>query len=166
MATIKQRKAIRKISIGKQRRARGAKKPTGRAPIVPVAVVKTDSFLKGQISAKARAGLFERQTRRRSVVDRERPQARRSFKGIPQGTIFEEKSVNSSWVTKIALVMWRGQPALGVSFKSGVSVVYRTTSEADYQRMATAASKGKFIWATLYHGIPGAGAPYTIVGDV
>ncbi len=68
--------------------------------------------------------------------------------------------VNSSWVQSIELVMLGDQPALGVTFKNGVSVVYLTTNLQDFELMAAAASKGKFIWRRLYHGIPGAGAPY------
>jgi len=43
-------------------------------------------------------------------------------------------------------------------------VLYTSTALADYKRMAAAASKGKFIWRALYHGIPGAGASYIVIG--
>ncbi len=50
---------------------------------------------------------------------------------------------------------------LAITFrKSGFVALYPTTSIKDFEIMAASASKGKYIWTALYHGIPGAGAPY------
>jgi hypothetical protein len=38
------------------------------------------------------------------------------------------------------------------------------TALPDYERMSASASKGQFIWKALYHGIPGAGSPYILIG--
>jgi hypothetical protein len=125
-------------------------------------------LLKGQISAKARAALFAKQARFRSIIRRRKaPEARfatpKEFVGIADGTVIERRAVNSSWVREILLVMWSGAPRLGVKFKDGASIVYTTTNLTDWKHMAGAASKGKFIWAALYKGVPHAGAPYDVM---
>lgn len=76
-----------------------------------------------------------------------------------------EKSVSSSWVSMIHLVMFNGTPALAVTFrKSGFVALYPTTNIRDYEAMSRAASKGKYIWTALYHGRKGMGAPYISIG--
>jgi len=59
--------------------------------------------------------------------------------------------------------MWDGQPALGCKFKDGVTIVYKRTTLKDFEMMAASGSKGKFIWARYYKGIPGAGSPYVVI---
>lgn len=75
-----------------------------------------------------------------------------------------EKAVTSSWVKMIHLVMFNRQPALAVSFHDGFTALYTTSNIRDYEAMARAASKGKYVWAALYHGRPGHGAPYISIG--
>ena len=86
-----------------------------------------------------------------------------TLKQYGQGEVIKERAVSSSWVAMIHLVRWQNHPALAVTFRNGVSVVYRHSGLRDYETMSGAPSKGKYIWRALYHGIPGAGAPYTIV---
>jgi len=157
---IKRARGVTK-RVTERRPARRPTQPKPKAEVVP--------GIKGQVSAKARAGIFARQQREkriRSIVGRagrgriDTPGRLKSFKGIRAGTIIERRPVNSTWLTEILLVMFNGQPALGCTFKDGVSIVYTTTSMKDFELMAAAGSKGKFIWRRLYHGVPGAGAPY------
>ncbi len=75
--------------------------------------------------------------------------------------VIREVKVTSSWVDTIHLVMLRDGPALAITFrKSGFTALYPTTNIRDYEAMSRAASKGKFIWAALYHGRPGQGVAY------
>lgn len=132
--------------------------------------------LKGQVSERARATIFARQQREqriRSIIGRKgrgkltpEQQAelrRKTFTQFQDRDVIDRRSVNSSWVAEILLVMWQGQPALGVKFHNGVIVVYTQTTLKDFQLMAAAGSKGKFIWARYYKGIPGAGSPYIVL---
>ena len=127
--------------------------------------------LKGQVTLAARATIFARQQRERrvrSIVGRvgtgrltpEQQRDLRAFAGRKRDAILQRIPVNSSWVAEVLLVATGDGPALGVKFLNDVTVVYTNTSLNDFEMMARAASKGKFIWARLYHGIPGAGAPY------
>jgi len=75
-----------------------------------------------------------------------------------------ERKVSSSWVDMIHLVMWNKSPALAITFRDGFSCVYPTTNIRDYEAMSRSASKGKYVWAALYHGRPGHGAPYIEIG--
>ncbi len=125
-------------------------------------------LLKGQVSAKARATMFAKQARFRSIIRRRKaPEARfatpKEFAGYADRAIIQTVAVNSSWVSQVLLVMFGGAPKLGVKFRDGTTIVYTTTNLTDFKHMAGAASKGKFIWAALYKGIPGAGAPYTVI---
>ena len=132
--------------------------------------------LKGQISERARATIFAKQQREqrvRSIIGRkgrgkltaeqQQELRRKTFAGVPNGTILDRRAVNSSWVAEILLVMWDGQPALGVKFHDGTTIVYKRTTLKDFEMMAAAGSKGKFIWARYYKGIPGAGSPYAVI---
>jgi hypothetical protein len=78
--------------------------------------------------------------------------------------VIREMRVTSHWVSQIHLVVFRNQPALAITFRSGFTALYPTTNIRDYERMSASASKGGYIWATLYHGRPGAGAPYISIG--
>lgn len=79
--------------------------------------------------------------------------------------VIREQRVTSSWVQSIHLVVFRGQPALAITFRrSGFVALYPSTNIRDYEVMAAAASKGGYIWTVLYHGVPGAGAPYISIG--
>lgn len=78
--------------------------------------------------------------------------------------VIREQRVTSSWVSTIHLVVFRNQPALAITFKSGFTALYPTTNIRDYEVMAAAASKGGYVWAALYHGVPGAGTPYISIG--
>jgi hypothetical protein len=125
---------------------------------------------KGQVSLKARATLFAKGPRFKSIIGREvapvaKPKAVKAF-GLPTREhleVLQSVTVNSSWVAAVLLVMYGQAPALGVRFKNGVTVVYTTTNITDFKHMAASASKGKFIWRALYHGVVGAGAPYQII---
>lgn len=77
--------------------------------------------------------------------------------------VIREVRVTSSWVSMIHLVQMRNGPGLAITFRDGFTALYPTTNIRDYETMAAAASKGKYIWTVLYHGIPGAGAPYQSV---
>ena len=74
--------------------------------------------------------------------------------------VIREMNVTSSWVASIHLVIVAGEPALAITFRSGFVAMYPTTNIRDYETMSAAASKGGYIWRTLYFGIPGAGVPY------
>jgi len=80
--------------------------------------------------------------------------------GAVQLEVLDERAVTSSWVERIFLVMFNNQPALAIKFHSGFTALYPTTNIRDFEVASRAASKGKYIWAALYHGVPGAGAPY------
>jgi len=71
-----------------------------------------------------------------------------------------EKHVNSSWVSMIHLVGFQDKPALAITFHNGFTALYPTTNLMDYETMSAAASKGGYIWASLYHGKPGQGVAY------
>jgi hypothetical protein len=127
---------------------------------------------KGQVSLKARATVFAQQQRKfriRSIVGRagrgrlDVPGELKQYKKFRPGQIIERRAVNSSWLTEILLVMIGDQPALGCTFKDGTSIVYTKTNLRDWELMAAAGSKGKFIWRRLYHGVPGAGSPYKVI---
>ena len=153
--TLKQAKTRKKNRVVRVRpQPKRIDRPTERP-------VKKVVFKKGQIAAKARAGLFAKGPRFRSILTRKGP-ARVADHGYRGGhlAVLERLPVNSDWVQAVLLVMYNGQPALGVQFLSGFRCVYTTTGLLDFRRMAKAASKGKFIWRALYHGVPGAGAPY------
>ncbi len=77
--------------------------------------------------------------------------------------VIREKRVSSSWVSMIHLIQMRNGPGLAITFRDGFTALYPTTNIRDYEIMAAAASKGKYIWIALYHGIPGSGAPYQSV---
>ena len=78
--------------------------------------------------------------------------------------VIKEMSVTSSWVDMIHLVKFRGEPALAITFRDGFTALYPTTNIRDYEAMSKSASEGKFVWAALYHGRPGRGAPYISIG--
>ena len=180
-----QRKAgtIRRVKVSQARSKQSAKRlRVGKTPPMkqkspgPTPKQAKRRVLKGQVSLAARATVFARQQREqrvRSIVGRkgrgkltpaqQQELQRKTFAGAVNMEVLAEQSVNSSWVSMIHLIMYAGQPALGVTFRSGVTVIYTRSSLKDYEAMAAAGSKGKFIWARLYHGIPGAGSPYTIV---
>jgi len=86
------------------------------------------------------------------------------LKGWGEMEVIAERSVTSSWVRMIHLVKFHGQPALAITFHSGFVALYPTTNIRDYEAMAAAASKGRYIWTALYHGRPGQGAPYISIG--
>jgi len=161
-AQLKAAMAAEKAKLAK------APRPKAKGKLVPPR--ERVKVLKGQVSLKARAGLFaqqQREQRLRSIATRKGrgrlkiPGQLKQYGDIAPGTILEERPVNSTWVKSIFLYMLGEQPALGVRFKrDDVAIVYTNTNLADFRQMALAASKGKFIWARLYHGIPGAGAPY------
>lgn len=75
-----------------------------------------------------------------------------------------EKKVSSSWVSMVHLVMFNNQPALAITFHDGFTALYTSSNIRDYEAMSLSASKGKYIWAALYHGQPGRGAPYISIG--
>ncbi len=95
--------------------------------------------------------------KRGRVIDPERLKQTAEYRQL---TIIKRKAVTSSWVKEIQMVMFNGQPALAVVFNNGFKAVYPTTNVRDYEAMSRAASKGKYVWAALYHGKPGRGAPY------
>lgn len=88
----------------------------------------------------------------------------KQFAEFGQLEIIREQHVTSSWVSMIHLVQLAGKPALAISFHDGFTALYPTTNIRDYETMSAAASKGGYIWATLYHGRPGQGAPYQSIG--
>jgi len=175
MATAAVRRLQAKVAAHKKRRTRTAGRqrltPTAhvrkvKVIVAPEAVPKREKVkvLKGQISPKARAGKFRKGPRYKSIVGREEaPQARAKavsqYGRLSEGDVLEEEVVNSSWVKRIFLIVWGGRPALAVEFNR-ITVVYPTTNVTNFKHMAAAASKGKYVWAALYHGIPKAGAPY------
>ena len=178
-AATQKRRALAKVRIAKGRRslASGRRRPVPTPKVRQLKTVVSPGprppaelvpFKKGQVSLRARAGLFAKQKRVRSIIGRERlkgrPKELKQFAGAVQFEVLQERSVNSSWVRMIHLIMYNGKPALGVTFHSGVTVLYTTTAVNDYKRMADSASKGKFIWRALYHGRPGQGAPYIVIG--
>ena len=71
-----------------------------------------------------------------------------------------EKTVSSSWVSMIHLVMMRNGPGLAITFHNGFTALYPSTNILDYEIMSASASKGGYIWKALYHGRPGQGVPY------
>ncbi len=157
----------------------------GRRPAPPQQKIR---FRKGVADAAKRAQQFDRQQREnqriaRSIVKRDVATGRQAvsrvtfkrgvkvaagrlkqFAGFGELEVIREMNVTSSWVSQIHLVNFRRQPALAITFRSGFTALYPTTNIRDYEVMSAAASKGKFIWASLYHGIPGAGAPYISIG--
>jgi len=172
MAKKRRSPKIKKLALKQQRGP--TKKVTdarpGKQPAKTVGAPREKvKVLKGQVSLKARATKFaqqQREQRTRSIVGRKTrgrikiPGRLKQYRGVKAGTVIDSRPVNSSWVASIELVMLGDQPALGVTFLSGVSVVYTRTNLQDFELMAAAASKGKFIWRRLYHGIPGQGSPY------
>lgn len=60
--------------------------------------------------------------------------------------------VESSWVSHVMLIAdgTTGQTFLGVRFLDGYACVYLPSSQADYQAMMAAPSKGKHIWSHWY----------------
>lgn len=88
----------------------------------------------------------------------------KQFAEFGEMEVIREVNVTSSWVSQVHLVKFRNQPALAVTFRSGFVALYPTTNIRDYEAMSGSASKGKYIWAALYHGVPGAGAPYISIG--
>ena len=66
------------------------------------------------------------------------------------GEVIEQRGVTSTWVKRIFLVMYDGEPRLAVRFKDGYTCVYPNTNERDYRYMLKAASKGEHVWAALY----------------
>jgi len=84
----------------------------------------------------------------------------KQFAEFSEMEVIREMPVTSSWVSTIHLVKYQNQPALAITFHSGFTALYPTTNIRDYEAMSRSASKGKYIWASLYHGVPGAGAPY------
>ncbi len=87
----------------------------------------------------------------------------KQFAEFGQLEVIREQAVSSSWVRMIHLVQLGKQPALAISFHDGFTALYPTTNIRDYEAMSRAASKGGYIWATLYFGRPGQGAPYQSV---
>ena len=165
-------KVQRKAAKGRTKLVAAARPGRVKRAPGPTPPLERVKVLKGQRSLKARAGLFAKQQRKdrlRSIAARKGrgrmkiPGQLKQYADIPPGTILEERPVNSSWVASIFIYMLGRYPALGVRFLNGVAVVYTNTNLDDFRRMADAASKGKFIWARLYHGIPGAGAPYKVI---
>jgi len=84
----------------------------------------------------------------------------KQFAEYGQMAIIREERVSSSWVSKIYLIMLQNGPALAISFRDGFTALYPSTNIRDYEAMSAAASKGGYIWAALYHGYKGQGAPY------
>jgi hypothetical protein len=84
----------------------------------------------------------------------------KQFAEFGEMDVIREVSVTSSWVDSIHLVKFHGQPALAITFHNDFVALYPTTNVRDYEAMSRAASKGKYIWAALYHGRKGQGAPY------
>ncbi len=163
-AKAKQALGARKRRLAKGPRERGIATPAP-GPLPKRGFVK---LLKGQVSAKARATMFAKQARFRSIIRRRKaPEARfatpKEFAGYADRAIIQTVPVNSSWVSQVLLVMFGGAPKLGVKFNDGTTIVYTTSNLTDFKHMAGAASKGRFIWAALYKGVPGAGAPYTVI---
>ena len=74
--------------------------------------------------------------------------------------VIKELKVTSSWVSMIHLVKFRNEPALAITFRDGFVALYPTSNIRDYEAMSRSASKGKYVWAALYHGRKGQGAPY------
>jgi len=72
------------------------------------------------------------------------------FQGFSHLQVIRTFPVTSSWVRSIKLVMFHGQPALAVTFKSDVTCLYPKTTFRTFNAMHLAASKGKFVWAALY----------------
>ena len=87
------------------------------------------------------------------------------FLAFTAGQIIETiPTPQSSWVQSIHLVAMPGsdrhtaQPALAVTFKSGVTCLYPQTTFRTFAGMKAAASTGKFVWRALYYG-----KAYTII---
>jgi hypothetical protein len=61
-------------------------------------------------------------------------------------------AVESSWVSHVMLILDRttGERKLAVRFLDGYACYYPASSEADYNAMLAAPSKGKHIWAHWY----------------
>ncbi len=171
---------VRKSTLAKRAKAKRAKtrvgiviKPRpGQVETTPPGTAPKRGqvkILKGQISARARAGLFAKQARLKSIIGRKvAPKARfatpKEFAGFAEGVVIDRIAVNSDWVSHVLLVMHNDAPRLGFRFrKDGVEIVYTTSNLTDFKHAAGAASKGKFIWRALYHGVPGAGAPYNVI---
>ena len=88
----------------------------------------------------------------------------KQFAAMGEMEVIREKSVTSSWVRMIHLVKFRKQPALAVTFRNGFTALYTQSNVRDYEAMSRSASKGKYMWAAIYHGVPRAGSPYISIG--
>ncbi len=156
-ARVKRAKAKQALGARKRRLAKGPRE-RGLATPAPGPLPKRGfvKLLKGQVSAKARATMFAKQARFRSIIRRRKaPEARfatpKEFAGIAHGVVIDRIAVNSSWVSHVLLVMYNGAPRLGFRFaKDGVEIVYTTTNLTDFKHASGAASKGKYIWMALY----------------
>ena len=177
MAKLKQRKAVRQPGTGGHTRPQqkiklriGHGKPLDPEDIA----TRKRQFQRQQRENKAKVRSLVRrdvatgrQASRRSQFKRGVAVATtrlKQFAEIGEMEVIREKAVSSSWVSMIHLVKLRGQPALAVTFRSGFTALYPTTNIRDYEAMSAAASKGGYIWAALYHGRPGQGAPYQQIG--
>ena len=58
--------------------------------------------------------------------------------------------VSSSWVREIHLVRVGGAEEVMVTFRDGARAHYPGTTEADYDRLRRAGSKGKEVWRSFY----------------
>ncbi len=71
----------------------------------------------------------------------------------PENIQFQKiNAVESSWVSHVMLIAdgTTGQTFLGVRFLDGYACVYLPSSQADYNAMMAAPSKGKHVWAHWY----------------
>ncbi len=183
--TLKQAAAIRKTRPA--RRDKPARRPVQtqkekpgqpKAKTPPQQKITFKKGFGGALSAgaiKKRHQQFLRQQRElkvkvRSIVARKgrgvKVAAKRlkQFAGFGEMEVIRERKVSSSWVSMIHLVKYQNRPALAITFRSGFVALYTTSNVRDYEAMSRAASKGKYVWAALYHGRPGAGAPYVSIG--
>lgn len=164
-------KAPRRVPQQKIKFVKGAGKPIDAASIKK----RHQQFLRQQREGKVkvrslvgREGRVGRQPARRQREFRRGVRVAttrlKQFASFGEMEVIREVRVTSSWVSMIHLVKFQNRPALAITFRDGFTALYPTTNIRDYEAMSRTASKGKFIWAALYHGIPGSGAPYISVG--
>jgi len=137
-------------------------KPGAGKPFDPESIkLRHRQFLRQQRENKIKVrSIVARRGRGVAVAARRLKQ----FAEFGEMEVIREMPVTSSWVSTIHLVKYQNQPALAITFHSGFTALYPTTNIRDYEAMSRSASKGKYIWASLYHGVPGAGAPYISIG--
>lgn len=188
MATIRKRPATRKAASTMRPGTKVTPQSRKRRPQQKITFKKGFGKPLAQADIEKRSRQFLRQQREnkviaRSIIGRDvatgRQAARRvtfkrgqrvattrlkQFAEFGNLEVIREVRVSSSWVSMIHLVQMRNGPGLAITFRDGFTALYPTTNIRDYEIMAAAASKGKYIWFALYHGIPGAGAPYQSIG--